>query len=629
MKRLTSTSVWSTLLLVFFNLISDHSIAQNGIIKGAVYEDDSKQPIPFANLFLQQTTTGTVTDFDGKFQLPASPGTYTLIVSFAGYKSDTSQVVVASGETIVRDFYLQGKALKIQSVVIKSEANRVSELSNVVLMKRKTRRGVAQRYYSLSAQGWDENSETYEHKEENGFLPAKSDPLSTFSIDVDAASYANVRRMINQGTTPPKDAVRVEEMINYFTYDYAQPKEGKPFSINTEISDCPWEPKHRLIHIGMQGEKIETEDLPPQNLTFLLDVSGSMDTPSKLGLVKRSMKLLVNQMDKEDQIAIVVYAGAAGLVLPSTSGDKKEKIINAIEELEAAGSTAGGQGIVLAYKTAEKNLKENGNNRVILCTDGDFNVGVSSDKELVKLIEEKRESGVFLTVLGYGTGNLKDSKMEKLADKGNGNYAYIDNILEAKKVLVSEMGGTLQTIAKDVKFQVEFNPAKVASYRLIGYENRLLEDEDFNDDTKDAGELGAGHTVTALYEIIPVGVDSKFSKGVDPLKYQKKELKKSSEVQNELLTVKIRYKNPKESKSHLIEHPLIDQHVALESTSENFRFSAAVAAFGMIMTDSKYKSEASMEQVVELAKGAKGIDDLGYRSEFIRLAEAFQLLAED
>ncbi len=362
------------------------------------------------------------------------------------------------------------------------------------------------------------NTEAYDYIAESIFVSAAFDPVSTFSIDVDRASYSNIRRFINDGQLPPEDAVRIEEMINYFTYDYPAPTSDHPFSVTAEMSVAPWNSLHKLVRIGIQGRKIDTEDLPPTNLVFLIDVSGSMQSANKLPLLKSSFRMLVGELRPEDRVALVVYAGAAGLVLPSTPGDSKDEILEAIEALEAGGSTAGGEGIKLAYEVARENYIEGGNNRVILATDGDFNVGASSDAEMVRLIEEMREDGTFLTVLGFGTGNIKDSKMEKLADHGNGNFAYIDNLMEARKVLVTEMGGTLLTIAKDVKIQVEFNPARVQAYRLIGYENRALRDEEFNDDTKDAGELGAGHSVTALYEVIPVGVESAFLGSVDSLR---------------------------------------------------------------------------------------------------------------
>jgi Ca-activated chloride channel family protein len=468
------------------------------------------------------------------------------------------------------------------------------------------------------------NTEEYSKINDNEFKDAKKNPLSTMSIDVDRASYSNIRRFIKEGSLPPADAVRVEEMINYFSYSYPQPKNDVPFSITTEYSECSWNKKHNIVHVGIQGKEVMMTNLPANNLVFLIDVSGSMMSANKLPLVKSGLRLLVEQMRPQDQISLVVYAGAAGLVLPSTSGKEKDAIMNAIEQLEAGGSTAGGAGIKLAYQVAKDNFIKTGNNRVILASDGDFNVGASSDGEMVRLIEEKREDGIFLTVLGFGTGNYKDSKMEQLADKGNGNYAYIDDILEAKKVLVKEMGGTLLTIAKDVKIQMEFNPSKVKAYRLVGYENRVLANEDFNDDKKDAGELGAGHTVTAIYEIIPAGSDEVVA-SVDALKYQTVSTDKSS-FTDEILTVKFRYKEPTEKTSKLITEVVLDKKKNLGATSENCKFSSAVAEFGMLLRDSKFKGEANYKSVLALAKQAKGKDEEGYRAEFIRLVEMAELL---
>ena len=469
------------------------------------------------------------------------------------------------------------------------------------------------------------NTEEYDRIYENEFLDALGNPLSTFSIDVDTASYSNVRRFIDDSQLPPPDAVRIEELINYFTYDYPQPQDEHPFSISVELSEAPWNPDHLLAHIGLQGQQVPKEELPNSNLVFLLDVSGSMNDSNKLPLVKQGFKLMVEQMVERDRIAIVVYAGAAGLVLPPTSGANTAVILQALDNLEAGGSTAGGEGIELAYQVAKDHFIEGGNNRVILATDGDFNVGPSSDGELVRLIEEKRGEGNFLTVLGFGTGNYKDSKMEQLADKGNGNYAYIDNIREAKKVLVSEMAGTLLTIAKDVKIQVEFNPAKVKAYRLIGYENRLLAKEDFDDDTKDAGELGAGHSVTALYEIIPSDADEAL-RPTPELKYQESTLSDEAELTNELMTVKFRYKKPDGTESILMGHPVLDESLSLDQTSDNFKFSASVAEFGMLLRDSQFKGDATFAEAIELAKESKGTDDAGYRAEFIRLVETADLL---
>jgi Ca-activated chloride channel family protein len=417
-------------------------------------------------------------------------------------------------------------------------------------------------------------------------------------------------------------------MINYFDYSYPEPANEDPFTVNTEIAECPWNAAHKLIHIGLQGKIIPVGDLPASNMVFLVDVSGSMDDPNKLPLVQASLNMLVDQLREQDKVAIVVYAGSAGLVLPSTSGADKQKIKDAIDNLEAGGSTAGGAGIQLAYKTARENFVKGGNNRIILATDGDFNVGVSSDDDLVRLVEKERQSGVFLSVLGYGMGNYKDNKMQQLADKGNGNHSYIDNIHEAKKVLVTEFGSTLFTIAKDVKIQIEFNPAKVQSYRLIGYENRLLASEDFNNDKKDAGELGSGHTVTALYEIIPVGVKDNFTGTVDPLKYQSNERAIIARGTNEIMTIKLRYKKPDEDVSRLITHPVNDDKITLAGTSDNFRFSAAVAEFGLLLRNSEYKQQSSYMQVESLAKNARGKDDNGYRAEFVRLVQAATSLAK-
>lgn len=455
---------------------------------------------------------------------------------------------------------------------------------------------------------------------ENEFESPKQSPLSTFSIDVDNASYTNIRRFINNGQKVPKDAVRVEEMVNFFKYNYAQPKDKHPFAIHTEYSDCPWNEKHKLLKIGLQGKDIPTDDLPNSNFVFLIDVSGSMSSQNKLPLLKESMKVLVNQMRKDDKVAIVVYAGAAGLVLPPTSGNKKETIINALDQLQSGGSTAGGAGIQLAYKIAQENFIKGGNNRVILATDGDFNVGASSDNDMERLIEEKRKSGVFLTCLGYGMGNYKDSKMETLANKGNGNYAYIDNIQEANRFLGKEFKGSMFAIAKDVKIQIEFNPKHVQSYRLIGYENRKLRPEDFKNDAIDAGELGSGHTVTALYEIIPTGVKSDYLKEIDGLKYSN--VANNQNFSEELATIKFRYKKPDGEKSTEMVENIKNETISLAKTSDDFKFSSSVAWFGLKLRDSKLISNKSISDIKNLAKQGKSNDSEGYRSEFIRLVDA-------
>ena len=461
--------------------------------------------------------------------------------------------------------------------------------------------------------------ESYAKIVENAFRESTKEPLSTFAIDVDTASYANVRRFLGQGVLPPKDAVRVEELINYFPYDYPPPTTtDEPFAVNAEVAACPWEPGHRLVRVGLKGREIAVDQRPLSNLVFLIDVSGSMSAPNKLPLVKSALRLLVGKLGENDRVAIVVYAGATGLALPSTSCIEKSKILNALEDLQSGGSTNGGQGINLAYDVAVANFIKGGTNRVILCTDGDFNVGVTGNSELGALITRKAKSGVFLSVLGFGMGNLKDRTLEQLADKGNGNSAYIDSIQEAAKVLVDQMGGTLVTIAKDVKIQVEFNPARVASYRLIGYEDRLLQARDFNDDKKDAGEIGAGHTVTALYEVVTAGREAD-APGVDPLRYQKPAEKPvAGSTSSELFTVKIRYKPPQGDESRMMAFAVEDDGVD-DSPTDDFRFAAAVAEFGLLLRDSPFKGRASWDDVLERAESSRGTDRSGYRGEFLDL----------
>jgi Ca-activated chloride channel homolog len=467
-----------------------------------------------------------------------------------------------------------------------------------------------------------DSREEYGSLPENQFQVVSANPRSTFAIDVDTASYSNIRRFINEGQLPPANAVRLEEMINYFKYDYPQPTDNKPFAVTTEVAQTPWNPQHRLVQVGLHSQNTSIENLPANNLVFLIDVSGSMSDANKLPLLKAALRLMVNQLRPNDKVAIAVYAGQAGLVLPPTPGSQKQTIIDALEKLEAGGSTAGGEGIELAYQVARDNLIKSGNNRVILATDGDFNVGASTDEELVKLIEKQRQSGVFLSVLGLGTGNIQDGKMEQLANKGNGNYAYIDSLLEAKKVLVKEIGATLVTVAKDVKIQVEFNPKKIQAYRLIGYENRLLQTQDFNNDKKDAGELGAGHAVTALYEIIPVGVKSDVSLGkIDPLKYQNQTIGNNAVNTDEIMQINLRYKQPQGENSQLTSYPVLDKGFKLENASNNLKFASAVSMFGMILRDSQYKGSANFDSTLQLARQSVGADLDGYRAEFIRLVE--------
>lgn len=461
--------------------------------------------------------------------------------------------------------------------------------------------------------------EGYDHIQENEFIAVADDPRSTFSIDVDTASYSNVRRFLEGGNMPPPEAVRVEEMINYFGYNYESPIGSDPFSINTEVSGTPWNDETLLVSVGLQGQRIDMSEVGARNLVFLLDVSGSMSSPDKLPLLKQGLGMLVNNLRDNDRVSIVVYAGASGVVLEPTMGNDKPRIMEALERLQAGGSTNGGEGIKLAYKMAAKHFEKGGVNRVILATDGDFNVGATNRTELLELIEGKRKSGVFLSVLGFGTGNMQDSTMEMLADKGNGNYAYIDSKAEARKVLVEEAGGTLVTIAKDVKLQVEFNPAEVESYRLIGYENRKLAHADFNDDTKDAGEIGAGHSVTALYEVKPKGSGSKST--TDKLKYQDDGKLTEAAKSGEMLTVKIRYKKPDGNKSKLISLPVTGDDRGLRNTSKDYRFAAAVAQFGMILRHSKYKGDATYDDVLKLAGESLGSDAHGHRKAFLDLVK--------
>ena len=470
----------------------------------------------------------------------------------------------------------------------------------------------------------DFNTEGYDHIQENVFHTAKDEPLSTFSIDVDTASYANVRRFLaQQHQLPPKDAVRIEELLNYFSYDYTPPTSRHPFAVHVESATAPWNETRRLVQIGIKAKEVDHGDRQPANLVFLLDVSGSMAQPNKLPLLKRGMKMLVEQLDRRDRVAIVVYAGASGLVLPSTSASQKTQILDALERLQAGGSTNGGAGIQLAYDIATRHFVRGGVNRVILATDGDFNVGTTNRGDLVRLIEEKRKSDVFLSVLGFGMGNYKDATLEELARHGNGNYAYIDSPLEARKVLVEEMGSTLVTVAKDVKIQVEFNPEKVQAYRLIGYENRMLEARDFNDDRKDAGEIGAGHTVTALYEIVASGQPIDLP-GIDPLKYRASDPVASGS--SEMLTVKLRYKQPTGKHSTKLEIPFEDSGRTISDASTDLRFAAAVAGFGMLLRESDFRGDLTYAEVLSLARSGLGRDVGSYRAEFLRLVEVARTL---
>ena len=599
-------------LLVSLSLLAS---AQKSLVTGKVITAKDGQPLPGVTIIIKNTSIGTVSNVSGEFSIQAQIGD-TLVFSFIGLQ--TRLVKVEKTKLLVK---LHGDQNQLEEVVVSGyhTVKKEAFVGSCVSVKGNSLQRRAD-YYS--------NTEEYNSFSQNQFRKALDAPLSTFSIDVDVASYSNMRRFINNGQIPPADAIRTEELLNYFTYDYPAPRGNDPVSITTEVSAAPWNPQHRLVHIGIKAKEIAMENLPASNLVFLIDVSGSMSDQNKLPLLKSSLKMLVQKLRPQDRVAIVTYANHTKELLPSTSWEDKQKIISVIESLYASGGTAGGDGIQRAYRVAEASFIKNGNNRIILATDGDFNIGLSSPQELEKLIETKRSSGIYLTVLGFGMGNYKDNRVQTLAEKGNGNHAYIDNLTEAKKVLVSEFGGTLFTVAKDVKIQVEFNPAKVQAYRLIGYESRLLEDKDFNDDTKDAGEMGAGHSVTALYEVIPVGVKSNLLGDIDPLKYQKTEKKEKKSLTDspELLTLKLRYKQPDSDKSSKMEVAVIDKNTSLNNVSENFRFSAAVAGFGMLLQDSKYKNDLTYDDVIHLAREATQYDPEGYRKEFIRLVESAALL---
>ena len=620
-------------------------------LKLNIQNKETKEAVAFANVRVlgdsNRLVRNAISDINGKIKFKLKAGKYDFVANSAGFKKYRLQKVsIPKTKEITLDFVEEATTMKAVEIkafkepligISSGECQRLSSEqitkiptrnpSDMVATffsgrrKRKEKSVPAIQVVESKAYQANVSGEGYKKMSENPFLKTSRNPLSTFSIDVDRASYTNIRRFLNSGSLPPPEAIRLEEMVNYFTYDFSTPEGNEPFAVKMEYTQCPWNKKHDLVHIGIQGKKVRKEKMPPNNLVFLVDVSGSMDEPNKLPLVKSCLHMLVNQMRPEDKIALVVYAGAAGLVLSSTSGDNKNKISDAIDGLSAGGSTAGGEGILLAYAIARENFLKEGNNRVLLATDGDFNVGVSDDGELEKLIEDKRKEKVYLSVLGFGTGNYKDSKMEMLADKGNGNYAYIDNMLEGQKVLVNEMTGTLLTIAKDVKIQVEFNPDKVKKYRLLGYENRTLEDKDFNNDQKDAGELGAGNSVTALYEIIPKGssepeVDSE-KDSVDALKYSAVHMVSSRLP--EILTLKLRNKDPNDSTSQLVTKVLQPGRVPISKASENCRFAASVAEFGLLLKDSGYKADSDFSDVLSLAESSKGEDKFGYRSEFIRL----------
>jgi len=629
-----------TFSLALAMLISFLTFGQEKTITGVV--SDSSGPLPGVSVVIKGTTKGVQTNFDGKYSIKAKIGDV-LIYSYIGYNPKNITVGTANviNVKLSEDAKILEEVLITDVMNIKRKKDAVftnaSEISTSgaknVLPQNYLQNKISGVQVITNEKGIKINgkktenydNESYDNFIENQFESPKTAPLSTFSIDVDNASYTNIRRFINNGQVVPKDAVRVEEMVNFFKYNYPQPLRENPFSINTEYSDCPWNSNNKLVRIGLQGKIIETDNLPASNMVFLIDVSGSMSDMNKLPLLKESLKILVKQLRNEDKISMVVYAGAAGLVLPPTSGKDKKTIIDALDNLQSGGSTAGGAGIELAYKVAQENFIKGGNNRVILATDGDFNVGSSSDSDMQTLIEEKRKSGVFLTCLGYGMGNYKDSKLETLADKGNGNYAYIDNIQEANRFLGKEFKGSMFAIAKDVKIQIEFNPKHVQAYRLIGYENRKLRDEDFTNDAIDAGELGSGHTVTALYEIIPSGVKSDLYKEPNDLKYSVMAEPLSKNYSEELATIKFRYKKPDGDKSIEMSSIIANKASDLQNTSEDFKFCASVAWFGLKLRDSKLVVNKSNDAILELANQGVTNDSEGYRAEFIRLIENVRL----
>lgn len=625
------------------------------VITGTVRDAATKRGLADASIVVQGTTMGAQTDANGRYRLTLPSArrgeTIHLLARRLGFTRITRSVVLRT-DTLNADFVLTADVQALTSVTV-SEADiasrRVGKAAGIVpggpvataapamVSLPRTRatamasqdntvrreRRDANTMDSTASVDW--NREQYDRIYENPFLGVSGNPRSTFSVDVDRASYGNIRRFITQGQQPPADAVRIEEMVNYFPYALEAPRGDAPVAITTEVMPAPWQPKHQLVRVALQARRIDVDRLPPSNLVFLLDVSGSMMSPDKLPLVKESLRLLVGQLREEDRVAIVVYAGAAGLVLPSTSGDDKARIMEAIDRLEAGGSTAGGAGLELAYRTAREHFARGGNNRVILATDGDFNVGPSSDAAMERLIESKRAEGTYLTILGFGTGNYQDAKMQKLARVGNGNAAYVDDIAEARKVLVKEMGGTLVTVANDVKLQIEFNPAQVASYRLIGYEDRMLRDEDFNDDKKDAGDMGAGHTVTALYELVPVGVRGTVkARESAPLRYTAVDGDaRTAATSDEILHVSLRYKRPGDRTSQLLGKTLRRADLR-ERASNDLRFAASVASFGMLLRDSEHKGDATAASVLSLARSAVGDDEDGYRGEFIGLVERWR-----
>ena len=629
-----------SLLLAFILFVTSSSATpwtttRTIVVRGSVSAAGTNAPIVGAQVYLPDQAASTQTDSSGRYEVRVVVGDNVRQLAVRaraiGYAPGASLATIVN-DTASVTFSLVPSRSQLDEIVV-TGAVAGGSVATQPYARRQMAATSSSLYGGPVASGTMArdrfNTEEYAIIEDNRFLSVGSSPLSTFSVDVDRASYTNVRRFINTGAMPPRDAVRIEELINYFSYDYEAPGSQHPVSITTEVARAPWNPTHYVARIGLQTQRIRTEKLPPSNLVFLIDVSGSMMPANKLPLVKQAFRLLVNELREQDRVAMVVYAGNAGLVLPSTSAADKQVILDAIERLEAGGSTAGGAGIRLAYDVAKQNFRREGNNRVILATDGDFNVGVSNTADLVRFVEERRADGIALSVLGFGMGNIKDSRLEQLADKGNGNYAYIDDLLEAKKVFVHEMGATLVTVAKDVKLQVEFNPAAVQAYRLIGYENRLLRNEDFSNDKKDAGDMGAGHSVTALYELVPVGAKLDVTVGkTDTLRYQTAGTLKpasgqaSTGARAELLFVNVRYKQPSDSVSRLMQHPVRN---AVTTASGDFGFVLGVAGYGMLLRDSEFKGTMTYDTVLALARAGAGDDR--YRSDFIALVEKTRAVA--
>jgi Ca-activated chloride channel family protein len=624
------------LFLLLVGLISLNAQAQH-IITGTVSDSATKAPLAGAVISIAGGSVQTTSNAKGVFKLTVPTAAVTIQITYSGYEkrmtaipsmNNTVNILLTRVKQDLRIKDLKNRRVMDAEVALKEEV--VVGYGATKKFKGRANGVAISPAPSYSSQMYSpqvvDNTETYSVINENNFHTVSDQPLSTFSIDVDRASYTNIRRFLNSGQLPPADAVRVEEMINYFDYQYKNPTGKDPVAIYSDMAVCPWEPSHQLVRIALKAKDVPKENLPPSNLVFLIDVSGSMAEENKLPLVKQAMKALVQQLRPQDRVAIVVYAGAAGLVLPSTSGGEKKTILDVLDHLEAGGSTAGGEGIKLAYSTAAANFKSEGNNRVIIATDGDFNVGPSSDGDLLHIIEKERDKGIFLSVLGFGMGNYKDSKLELLSDKGNGNYAYIDNFEEARRTFVTEFGGTLYTVAKDVKLQIEFNPKYVQAYRLVGYENRMLQNEDFNNDKKDAGEMGAGHTVTALYEVIAAGNNADAISWVDPLKYQQQTIIGGNSA--EVLTVKLRYKQPQGNSSQLLSQVLPWKNQPITATAADFQMATAVAAFGLLLRNSEYKGQATYDQVLALAGKARGEDPEGYRAEFIQLVKKAMIIKE-